>query len=230
MFDNKFAFTDEKFAGDKKVGKSIFGNLEQKLVNKFVGKIPKGIETYHLTISTLVWCALIILFSFLAKYNINWLWGVSIMIVFQYITDLFDGAVGRLRNTGLIKWGYYMDHFLDYIFLCSILIGYSFILKDEYNTLFFILVAFGAYMVNSYLAFAATNQFKISYLDIGPTEVRLIFIIANALIIFNYGNAHIPLSSLLPYILVFAIAGLIWVVYDTQRYIWKKDMEQKNKQ
>jgi phosphatidylglycerophosphate synthase len=31
------------------------------------------------------------------------------VIVFQYITDLLDGEIGRKRNTGLIKWGFYMD-------------------------------------------------------------------------------------------------------------------------
>lgn len=95
--------TKEPFAGDKKVSISLFGKLEKKLVEKYVDKIPKKIETYHLTLSTLAWCAFIVLFGYLAgHYNTHWLWGTSIMIVFQYLTDLFDGAVGRHRNTGLI--------------------------------------------------------------------------------------------------------------------------------
>lgn len=215
----------EQFAGDKKVGLSLLGAWEKKLVNKYVGKIPKSIETYHLTLTTILWSGLIVLFGFLAQYNIHWMWGVSVMILFQYLTDLFDGAVGRFRNTGLIRWGYYMDHFLDYIFLCSILIGYSFILNDEFNSLFFILVAFGAFMVNSYLAFAATNEFKIEYLKIGPTEVRLIFIIINTLLIFFHKTY---LAPLLPYVLAFSIIGLCFAVYETQKIIWKKDMEAKN--
>jgi phosphatidylglycerophosphate synthase len=216
----------ESFAGDKKVGLSLLGAWEKKLVNKYVNKIPKSIETYHLTLTTILWSALIVLFGFLAQYNIHWMWGVSIMILFQYLTDLFDGAVGRFRNTGLIRWGYYMDHFLDYIFLCSILIGYSFILNDEFNSLFFILVAFGAFMVNSYLAFAATNEFKIEYLKIGPTEVRLIFIIINTLLIFFHKTY---LAPLLPYVLALSIIGLCFAVYETQKIIWKKDMEIKQK-
>jgi archaetidylinositol phosphate synthase len=217
----------EQFAGDKKVGISIFGKWEKRLVKKYVDKIPKSIETYHLTYSTIVWCAFIILFGFLSRYNIRWLWGTSIMIVFQYITDLFDGAVGRHRNTGLIRWGYYMDHFLDYIFLCSLLIGYSFIFKDEYNTLFYILVSYGAFMVNSYLSFGATNEFRISYYLIGPTEMRLAFIITNILIIFSHDK--VPLNSFLPAIFWISIVGLIIVVYQAQKMIWKKDMAEKNK-
>lgn len=219
------SLTDKDFHGDKKVGVSLFGNIEKKLIEKFTPKIPQKIETYHLTMSTIFWSILIILFGYLAKkVNINFLWGTSVMIICQYITDLFDGAIGRYRNTGLIRWGYYMDHLLDYIFLCSILIGYSFLFNDQFNTLFFILAIFGAYMVNSYLSFASTNEFKISYLKIGPTEIRLLFIIINTLLIIFHKTY---LVGALPTVMIFSLLGLCRVVYDTQKEIWELDMKNK---
>ena len=213
------------FGGDKKFGKSILYTSETKLKNWLVPKVPKCIETYHLTLTTVLWSLLIIVFSFLARFNIHWLWVVSVMIVFQYLTDLLDGEIGRRRNTGLIKWGFYMDHFLDYIFLLSILIGYSFILPNQFNyILFFIMAMFGAFMVNSFLSFAATNEFKITYLGIGPTEIRLIFIVVNTLlIIFN----KTYMAAALPYVLTFSAFGLFVVIFKTQKYLWKVDMAQK---
>src|SRR3989338_1548416 len=112
---------------NQKEGKWFTQDAENKFRNKIVPHIPRFIETYHLTCLTFLWSGLIVLFGWLARNDINWLWFISLMIIFQYITDLFDGALGRYRDTGLIKWGYYMDHFLDYVFLCSILIAYSFI-------------------------------------------------------------------------------------------------------
>jgi len=216
----------EQFAGDKKVGFSLLGKWEKAVVNKYVAKIPSSVETYHLTLCTIVWSAGIVLFGWLATFNIHWLWFGSLFIVFQYVTDLFDGAVGRYRNTGLIKWGYYMDHFLDYIFLCSVLISYAFLLNDKYNSLFFILAIFAGFMVESYLSFATTNRFKIEHLGIGPTEVRLLFIIINTLLIIFYKTY---LAWVLPYVLVFSLCGLCFVVYKTQEKIWQADMEEKNK-
>jgi phosphatidylglycerophosphate synthase len=216
------------FNGHKKEGKAIFNDLEKIIVNKFVSRVPKFIETYHLTYMTILWSLGVILFSFLAKWDVNWLWLVSLMIVFQYITDLFDGAVGRFRNTGLVKWGYYMDHFLDYLFLCSILIGYSFILPDRFKyILFFILALFGGFMVSTFLSFAATNQFRIAHLGVGPTEIRLIFIIINTLLIL-FGKTHMAMA--LPYVLVFSLLGLIVVVYQSQKQIWDLDMKIKKKE
>ena len=217
----------EKFGGASKLGGSILHPLEKKIVPIVVPHIPKSIETYHLTLTTILWSAMILVFSWLARTNIHWLWGVSVMILFQYITDLLDGAVGRYRDTGLVKWGFYMDHFLDYIFLASLIIGYAFIFPEGYNySLMFVFMLFAGFMVHSYLGFAASNQFKISYLGIGPTEVRLIFIIINTLLIF-LGRTYMAVT--LPYILGFAFLGLCVVSFRTQMYLWKIDMDEKKR-
>ncbi len=217
----------EKFAGDRKEGLGFFGSLETKLANLLVPKIPKGIETYHLTLMTIPWSIMILVFSYLARHDIRWLWLVSLMIVGQYMTDLLDGALGRYRDTGLIKWGYYMDHLLDYFFLCSLVIGYSFIVPEGFEyMLFFVFALFTGFLTNSYLSFAATNRFKIAYLKIGPTEVRLVFIIINALLII-FGKTYMGFA--LPYVLAIALFCLVYVIYVTQDHIWKLDMEQKKK-
>jgi len=147
------------------------------------------------------------------------------MIIAQYITDVLDGAVGRHRNTGLIRWGYYMDHFLDYIFLGSILIGYSFIAPVDFQfMLFFILAICSGFMVNSYLSFAATGRFQVAYMKIGPSEIRMLFVLINTLLII-FGKTY--MAQALPYALAVSFVGLVIVVYRTQKEIWAMDMKQK---
>jgi hypothetical protein len=82
-------------------------------------------------------------------------------------------------------------------------------------------------MVNSFLSFAATGAFKISYMGVGPTEVRLIFIIANTLIVFFHDNVQI--ARVLPLVLAGATFALFVTVYQTQKMLWKIDMENKEK-
>jgi phosphatidylglycerophosphate synthase len=215
----------EDFAGDRKEGKWILARWEALLRSWLLSLVPERVETYHLTLATLLWCFLIVSFSYLARFNIGFLWIASLGIFLQYITDLLDGAVGRERNTGLIKWGFYMDHFLDYIFLCSILIGYSLMVPDQYKfRLFIVLAVFGAFMVSSFLSFAATNEFRISYLRFGPTEGRIMFILFNTYLIV-FGVDH--LARALPWIMVLSVLFLAATVYRTQKHIWKIDMENK---
>lgn len=79
-------------------------------------------------------------------------------------------------------------------------------------------------MVNSFLSFAATNEFEISYLKIGPTEIRILFIIINTLYIF-FGKTYLFFA--LPLSFALTVIGLIVVVYKTQKRLWEIDMKNK---
>ena len=177
---------------------------------------------------TLVWSGFILYFSYLAASDIRWLWGVSAMVFLQYVTDHYDGKIGKYRGTGLVRWGYYMDHFLDYLFLCSIIIGYAFILPERSRYQILIMLAlFAGYEMSTFLAFAATNRFKISYMKFGPTEFRLALIVINALLV-QYGTR--TMINGLKYVNIGAAIGLALVVYRTHELIWALDMNHKNRQ
>lgn len=190
-----------------------------------IPRIPRWIETQHLTMLTLVWSLLILLFSALAARNLRWLWLVSVMIFLQWVTDHYDGKVGKYRNTGLVRWGYYMDHLLDYVFLCSILLGYAFILPERSRFQLLIMLAlFAAYDFSTFLAFAATDKLRISHLKFGPTEFRLALIVINGLLI-NFGTKH--MIGGLKWVNAGAAVGLCVLVYTTQKTIWQIDMESR---
>jgi phosphatidylglycerophosphate synthase len=217
---------NKAFGGDKKLPmKSLLARYERKLIDNSVHRFPHWIEGYHLTLMTIPWSIGLIIFGWLARNNHHWLWGSSLMLFLQWFTDSFDGALGRYRDTGIPRWGYYMDHFLDFIFVSSVLIGYSFLLDGLNKQIVYLLIPIsGCFMVSSYLAFGATNEFKITYLGAGPTEIRIYFIILNCLIIW-FGIGWI--EKTLVYILIISIAVLCIVVYRTQKYIWKIDMAEK---
>jgi hypothetical protein len=218
--------TDPNFKGDrKKPINSITGHLEQRLIRSTIERVPPWIEGYHLTLMTIPWSAGLIYFGYLAQFSRNWLWASSFMIFMHWFTDSYDGALGRLRDTGIPKWGYHMDHFLDYVFLCAILIGYSFLFgESNVRNVFLILAITVGFMMNSYISFAATTEFKISFLGFGPTEGRILFILFNTyLIFFGFGWVQRYLIWTIPVLL----AGLVVVIYRTQQYIWGVDMADK---
>jgi archaetidylinositol phosphate synthase len=214
-----------QFAGDRKQGEWIFARAERRMVGWLVPRVPRFLQTYHLTMMTLLWSGGIVVCSLLARQSVHWLWGVSLFIALQYLSDVLDGAVGRYRDTGLVKWGYYMDHFLDYVFLAAILAGYALFLTNVHWFWFLGLLALGgAFMVNMFLSFAATNEFRISVLRVGPTEIRLFFILLNtAFILLGTGIAEV----LVPVMVGFLGLVLVWVVFRTQKQIWGMDMAHK---
>jgi phosphatidylglycerophosphate synthase len=148
------------------------------------------------------------------------------MVFLQYVTDHYDGKIGKYRGTGLVRWGYYMDHLLDYVFLCSVIIGYAFILPERSRYQVMIMLAiFAGYEVSTFLAFAAkTDRLKISYFGFGPTDFRLAIIIINALLV-QYGTRQ--MINGLKYVNIGAAIGLVFMVYRTHKTIWELDMNQK---
>src|SRR5918996_5890193 len=131
----------QQFPGASKSNNSFLTPFERRLAKSVLPRIPSWLETYHLTMLTLVWSSLILLFSYWAARDLRWLWGVSAMIALQYVTDHYDGKIGKYRGTGLVRWGYYMDHLLDSFFPCSVIIGYAFILPERSRFQVLILMA-----------------------------------------------------------------------------------------
>ena len=218
----------QQFPGASKSNNSFLTPFERRLAVRVLPRIPSWLETYHLTMLTLVWSGLILFFSYLAARDLRWLWGVSAMVALQYVTDHYDGKIGKYRGTGLVRWGYYMDHLLDYVFLCSVIIGYAFILPEKSRYQILIMLAiFAGYEVSTFLAFAATDRLKISYLKFGPTEFRLALIIINALLV-QYGTR--TMANGLKYVNIGAAIGLALMVYRTHKVIWALDMKHKHGQ
>jgi len=216
----------QQFPGASKINNSFLTPLERRLALRVLPRIPRWLQTYHLTMLTIVWSGFILFFSYLAARDLRWLWMVSLMIFMQYVTDHYDGKLGKYRNTGLVRWGYYMDHFLDYLFLCSVIIGYAFILPDKSRYQILILLAIcSGFEITTFLCFAATDKFRISYFKLGPTEFRLALIIINALLV-EYGTRK--MVNGLKYVNIGGAIVLALMVFRTHKIIWAMDMKEKD--
>jgi len=215
---------DGEFAGDRKLGMSVLGPAERRFIDWAIPKIPKPIMSHHLTALTAVWSAFIVFFGWLATKNLQWLHGVSAMVFLQWLTDSLDGSLGKYRKQGLVKWGFFADHFLDLLFAGSIVIAYSFLVEAWWLEFLFLilLLVTCATMAVSFLSFAATNQFQIAYYGIGPTEIRIGYIALNTFVsfvgiaIFSWG---------VPVIVALNVVALGVLVTQTSRNLWAIDYE-----
>ena len=119
-----------------------------------------------------------------------------------------------------------MDHLLDYFFLCSVIIGYAFILPEHSRyQILFMLAIFAGYEMSTFLAFAATDCLQISYLRFGPTEFRLALIVINTLLVL-FGTRY--MISGLKYVNIGAAIGLSVLIYRTHKIVWALDVKQRS--
>jgi phosphatidylglycerophosphate synthase len=209
----------------EKAGKWLLKDVEDRLKNFIVPCLPGWIETYHLTWLTLVWSGLVVLFFYLGTENSAYYWYIPGLVILQYVTDLLDGSLGRYRDTGLVKWGYYVDHFLDFVFMCSIIFGYA--LVAGFNVWFFLLLALASgFMVHAFLLVSTNGEFQISLFGLGPTEGRVMFIILH-IVILIIGIEIVEV--LLPYVVGLVTLFLVYAFLASQVKLWRIDMSIKNK-
>lgn len=213
--------TPTSFGGDKKHGQSLLGPIERRFIDWAVPRLPRWMRSWQLTLTTLVWSAGTVLFGWLAADEPGWLWAMSAMVFGQWLTDSLDGTLGRSRGEGLVKWGYFMDHFLDTIFAGSIVIGYAFLAPGGTGFLFsLLLLVTMAMMALSFLSFAATNEFQIAHHGIGPTEIRIGYIALNTIVFFA-GNEIFWWG--VPLVLGLNVVVLVALVWQTHKKLWAID-------
>ena len=210
-----------RYHGEHRRADSWLSALERRFAACAVRCVPSWLESHHLTLLTAFWSALMLLCSALVRADSRWLWAVSAIIALQYLTDAIDGKVGVMRGAGLVRWGYYMDHFLDYVFLCAILIGYGLMLPEgSQHLMTWTLAIAGGFMIHAFLEFGATGQLSLSYLRLGPVEIRLIFIAINTTLL-TFGRSS--MVAAVPPVLLISGGVLISLVCRTQRRLWQLD-------
>ncbi|MBN1262908.1 MAG: hypothetical protein JW991_00970 [Candidatus Pacebacteria bacterium] len=204
---------------------SFLKPLERKLIRFLVPFVPPWLETYHLTTMTIPFGLILIAASFLARQNLKWLWVSGLMVFCQYITDILDGEIGRQRKTGLIKWGFYLDHFLDFVFTSLIIIGYGIVFPQYRSFLEILLMALSGLFIHEALACVCLGKYNVAgYYGVGATEIRLLTILSNLLIPFFPQE---KLKTIFLVISIILLSGLAFQVFRTQKRLWREDMEKK---
>jgi archaetidylinositol phosphate synthase len=111
------------------------------------------------------------------------LWVASFGLAVNWFGDSLDGTVARIRGTERPRYGYYLDNSIDLIGQLLVAVGLG---LSGYVRLDFCLLGLVAYQMMSMLTFIRANVsavFQVSYAAVGPTEVRLGFVVLNAVLI-----------------------------------------------
>lgn len=118
------------------------------------------------------------------------LWLANLGLVIHWFGDSLDGTLARLREIERPRYGYFLDQTVDALtnFLICLGIGWS-----PYVSFGVAMVALAGYHMVSIYAFvrnAVTQEFVVSSLGIGPTEIRLGIIGMNIAILAIGVDAH----------------------------------------
>lgn len=158
----------------------IQGNLlaigERRLLNWLCARMPAWVKPDLLTAIGMVGAVLIFAGYATSLLDEDWLWLCMPGYLLHWFGDSMDGSLARFRHIERPRYGYFLDHSCDGIATFLILLGIG---VSPYVRLEVSLIAMVGYLllcIHAFLAVRVLGEMRLSYLNAGPTELRLILI------------------------------------------------------
>ncbi|HEY6210543.1 MAG TPA: CDP-alcohol phosphatidyltransferase family protein [Gemmatimonadales bacterium] len=155
---------------------------ERRLLRALAARLPAAVSSDHLTALGVLGALGAGAAYALSRVSPIWLWVASAMLVVQWVGDSLDGTLARVRRAERPRYGYYLDHVVDAFSTAVIGLGIGLSGYVHLGAALGIVVVYLALSINVYLESAVLGVFRLAYNRMGPTEVRIIMVIANALL------------------------------------------------
>jgi archaetidylinositol phosphate synthase len=153
---------------------SLLAAPEKRLLIWIAHRLPRGINSDHLTLLALAAMAGAGAAFAAARFWPPALWLVVVALLVNWFGDSLDGTLARVRRVERPRYGFYVDHVLDIAGITLLLGGLG---SSGHMTPLVAMMTLVAYLLVSaevFLATAAHGVFRMSFLWLGPTELRIL--------------------------------------------------------
>lgn len=152
---------------------SILMASEKRFLTWIASKLPRWVNSDHLTLVGLAGTVLGGVGYWTSRWDPRSLWLVVAALAINWFGDSMDGTLARVRNRQRPRYGFYVDHVLDVIGAAFLLGGLA---ASGYVTPWIglaLLTGFLLIAAESFLATHALGIFRLSFMRIGGTELRI---------------------------------------------------------
>jgi archaetidylinositol phosphate synthase len=166
---------------------SVLAPAERKTLQFLAARMPARVNSDHLTALALAAMMGAGLSFWLARFSPLGLVLVVFCLALNWFGDSLDGTLARYRSHQRPRYGYYVDHVVDAfgaLFLFAGLAASGFMSPIVAMGL---LIGYLMLSAEIYLAAHVLGEFKITYFQMGPTELRIL-LAAGTLVLFVKPN------------------------------------------
>lgn len=169
----------------------VLADIEKRTLIRIAMRLPGWVNSDHLSaVGLLGMVAAGAAFALGGSYTAA-LPLVVVALAVNWFGDSLDGTLARVRMAQRPRYGYYVDHVLD-IAGTACLFG-GLILGGHLSAVIGLLLVatYFAVMAEVFLATAARGEFRMSFMGVGPTELRLV-LAAGALALMRDPRVTVP--------------------------------------
>lgn len=169
--------------GTSRHNAGVVSRFEPLVLRWFAARLPDRVTPDHLTV---IGCAGAIIYCFAyaaSTTNRHYLWLASLGLIVNWFGDSLDGTLARYRHIERPRYGFVLDNGVDVIQQVLLAVGIALSGLIRSDLCFLALAAFFAMSILTLLRARVFGEFHLTYVGIGPTELRLIFIVLNAVMV-----------------------------------------------
>jgi archaetidylinositol phosphate synthase len=192
------------FVNPLRIHKSLTANVEKRALVWMAWHTPRAINSDHLTGLGFVSQILAGACYALASQGAWALLLASFFLVLNWLGDSLDGTLARVRDQQRPRYGFYVDHMADTFGALALMLGLAFSGYVHWQIAAGMLVCFYVLSIESFLTTYTMGHFHLSQGMFGPTEIRILLILGNAVLMVN------PYADIFGHrFLVFDIGGAV---------------------
>ncbi len=189
----------------------LLGFLERPALKWLAAHVPACVNPDTMTWLGVLASILIFVSYILTHISPAFLWLASLGFILNWVGDSLDGTLARYRHIERPRYGFLVDHWVDALSALLIFIGLG---LSPYVDLVVACMGVIGYLLVSimvYLITYVTDVFQITNMRLGPTEIRLLAILANTAIFF-IGNPIFNIPVFGPTTLYSLLVGFVAIV------------------
>lgn len=168
-----------RFKQANRVQQSFLAAAEKRALVWMAERTPAWINSDHLTVLGFMAQVMAGASYALARGNRYWLLGGIVFLALNWLGDSLDGTLARVRQRPRPRYGFYVDHIIDSFGSLALMGGLALSGYMHPHIAIGLLVAFLLLSIQSYLAAYALGEFRLSFWNFGPTELRLLLAVGN---------------------------------------------------
>ena len=159
-----------------RIQQNLLAVAERRLLTWICARLPMWVTPDLLTGIGVAGAGVIFAGYALSERSPGWLWLAIVGFVIQWFGDSLDGSVARYRKIERPSFGYFIDHSCDGAAVLLIVAGIGLSPYVRLDVALFALVGYLLLAIHAFLSVKVIGEMKLSYLNAGPTELRLMLI------------------------------------------------------
>lgn len=221
---------------------SLLNGVEKKALVWLAERQPRWVDSDMLTYIGHMGAVIIALGYILSTYSVHFLWLSCLGFVVNWYGDSLDGTLARVRKQQRPIYGYYLDHTMDAINEALMFMGVGLSPFMRFDLSCILLVVYLMLTLNVSINAHLKGEFKLTYAKLGPTELRVICIIANALLVFvkplrtfvveipwTVGSLDLRILDVIGLVILLVLMIIYFVaIFQDARYYSRIDPKHKN--